>query len=169
MQFWKGLKIEGKKELINLTAIYILISSQSEKWRKFLSPSSFFSMLPVTINSTMAKTEIIYLPKKCGGIYSNEFHIKWIIGIHGIWNNQNPGSHFGVTSTTNPAHLPQYWQNWPNRQCCLAGSSKTAHRILIFSIAMGTDKLFYVKFIATYAPTFFGYIISVWAIVIQVW
>jgi hypothetical protein len=32
---------------------------------------------------------------------------------------------------------------------------------LIFSIAMGADNSFYVKFIATYAPTFFGYIISV--------
>ena len=30
---------------------------------------------------------------------------------------------------------------------------------------MGADNLFYVKFIATYAPTFFGYIISVLAIV----
>ena len=35
---------------------------------------------------------------------------------------------------------------------------------MIFSIAMGADKLFYVKSIATYAPTFFGYIISVLAI-----
>ena len=33
---------------------------------------------------------------------------------------------------------------------------------------MGTDNSFYVKSIATYAPTFFGYIISVLAIVIQV-
>ena len=31
---------------------------------------------------------------------------------------------------------------------------------------MGADKLFHVKSIATYAPTFFGYIISVLAIVI---
>ena len=53
--------------------------------------------------------------------------------------------------------------NWPNRQCCLAGSSKTAPRILIFSIAMGAEYLSYVKFIATEAPTFFGYIISVLA------
>ena len=36
-----------------------------------------------------------------------------------------------------------------------------APRILIFSIAMGFDYSFYVKFIATWAPTFFGYIISV--------
>ena len=36
---------------------------------------------------------------------------------------------------------------------------------LIFSIAMDADYSFYVKFIATYAPTFFGYIISVLAMV----
>ena len=53
--------------------------------------------------------------------------------------------------------------NWPNWQCCLAGSSKTAPRILIFSIAMDVDNSFYVKFIATYVPTFFWYIISVLA------
>ena len=40
-----------------------------------------------------------------------------------------------------------------------------APRILIFSIAMDADNSFYVKFIATYAPTFFGYIISVLAMV----
>ena len=38
-------------------------------------------------------------------------------------------------------------------------------RILIFSIAMDADNSFYLKFIPTYAPTFFGYIISVLAIV----
>ena len=42
-------------------------------------------------------------------------------------------------------------------QCCLAGSS----RIFIFSIVLGAEYLSYVKFIATYALTFFGYIISV--------
>ena len=55
--------------------------------------------------------------------------------------------------------------NWPNRQCCLAGTSKTAPRILTFSIAMDVDNSFYVKSIVTYAPTFFGYIISVLAMV----
>ena len=48
-------------------------------------------------------------------------------------------------------------------QCCLAASSKTAARILIFSIAMGAEYSSYVKFIATRAPTFLGYIISVLA------
>ena len=51
--------------------------------------------------------------------------------------------------------------NWPNRQCYLAGSSKMAPRILIFSIAMDAHNSFYVKFIATEEPTFLGYIIQV--------
>ena len=44
--------------------------------------------------------------------------------------------------------------NWPNWQCCLAGSSKTAPRILIFPIAMDADYSFCVKSIATYVPAF---------------
>ena len=52
-------------------------------------------------------------------------------------------------------------------QCCLAGISKTAPRIFIFSIVLGAEYLSYVKPIATYAPTFFGYIISVLAIVLH--
>ena len=36
---------------------------------------------------------------------------------------------------------------------------------MIFSIAMDANKFFYVKSTATYAPTFFGYIISVLAMV----
>ena len=42
--------------------------------------------------------------------------------------------------------------NW---QCCLAGSSKMAPRILNFSIAMGADYLFDVKNIDIWAPAFF--------------
>ena len=38
-----------------------------------------------------------------------------------------------------------------------------ARRILIFSITMGAEYLSYVKFIASEAPTFFGYILSVLA------
>ena len=53
--------------------------------------------------------------------------------------------------------------NGPNWPCCLAGSSKTAPTILIFSIAMDAEYLPYVKSIATFAPTFYGYIISVLA------
>merc|ERR1711894_738018 len=39
--------------------------------------------------------------------------------------------------------------NWPNWQCCLAGSSKTAPRIFIFSIVLGAKYLSYVKSIET--------------------
>ena len=44
-----------------------------------------------------------------------------------------------------------------------------APRILFFSIAMGADYSFYVKFIATFPPTFLEYNNSVWAIVIFLW
>jgi hypothetical protein len=43
------------------------------------------------------------------------------------------------------ANPPIYHENVPKGldwQCCLAGSSKTAPRILIFSIAMGAKPLF---------------------------
>jgi hypothetical protein len=53
----------------------------------------------------------------------------------------------------------QHWQFSPfgpifkvnglDWQCCLAGSSKTAARILIFSTAMGAKPSFYMKSIAT--------------------
>ena len=62
------------------------------------------------------------------------------------------------------------WPIWPNFevngldwQCCSAGSSKTAPRILIFSIAMDADYSFCVKSIAPFALTFLGYIILVLA------
>ena len=46
---------------------------------------------------------------------------------------------------------------------CLAGSSKMAPRIYIFVIVLGGKYLSYVKSIATFALTFFGYIVSVLA------
>ena len=39
-------------------------------------------------------------------------------------------------------------------QCCLAGSSKRAPKIFIFSIALGAENLSYIKSIETYARTF---------------
>ena len=67
------------------------------------------------------------------------------------------------------------WPIWSNFevngldwQCCLAGSSKTAPRIFIFSIVLGAKYSFYVKSIATYAPTFFVCNNSVLAIVMSV-
>ena len=68
--------------------------------------------------------------------------------------------------------LPDIWPNFEvnglNWQCCSAGRFKKAPRILIFSIAMDANNSFFVKSIATYAPTFFGYIISVLAMVLSV-
>ena len=53
------------------------------------------------------------------------------------------------------------WPIWPNFevngldwQCCLAGSSKTAPRIFIFSIVLGAENLSYVKSIETHARAF---------------
>ena len=60
----------------------------------------------------------------------------------------------------NLANLAQFEVDGLNWQSCLASSSKRALRILIFSIAMGAKYLSYVKSIATFAPTFYGYIIS---------
>ena len=50
---------------------------------------------------------------------------------------------------------PIFAVNRLNWQCCLAGSSKTAPRILIFSIAMGADYSFEVKNIEIWVPAFF--------------
>jgi hypothetical protein len=47
--------------------------------------------------------------------------------------------------------------NWPNWLCCLVGSSKNGPRGLIFSIVLGAEYSFYVKYIATYAPQFIWY------------
>ena len=44
---------------------------------------------------------------------------------------------------------PLYEVNGLDWQCYLAGSSKTAPRILISSIAMGAKASFFLKFIAT--------------------
>ena len=50
-------------------------------------------------------------------------------------------------------------------QCYLAGSSKKVSRSFTFLIVQGAEYSFYVKTIATYAPTFLGYNNLVLAIV----
>ena len=53
---------------------------------------------------------------------------------------------------------PIYLKNGPNGlnwQCCLAGSSKTAPRILIFSITIGADYSYEMKNSEIWAPAFF--------------
>ena len=92
---------------------------------------------------------------KLGGTGLNGNKHKCIICIHGHWKNQNPGGLFGATSQT----ALQIQSIWPiflvdrlNWHCCLAGSSKTAPRILIFSMAMGVDYTFELISIKTCAP-----------------
>ena len=79
------------------------------------------------------------------GIVNNKFHIKWRFGTLGSWKNQNPGGHFGATSLTalpiQPI-LPDFLVYGPNYQCCLAGSSQTAPRILVFSNQVVSPSLF---------------------------
>ena len=85
-----------------------------------------------------------------------EIKKKWLV----------PFGSYLLNSTANPAHFhskPSFEVNGLDWHCCLAGSSKRAPRILIFSIAVGAEYLSYVKSIATFAPTFYGYIISVLA------
>ena len=52
--------------------------------------------------------------------------------------------------------------------CCLAGSSKTAPKILIVSIAMVADYLFDVKIFDIWAPPFFKHNNSIIATVLQI-
>ena len=67
---------------------------------------------------------------------------------------------FGATSKRALPIQHIHFENGPNGlnwQCCLAGGSKTAPRILIFSIAMGANNSFELIFIETYTPQFNGH------------
>jgi hypothetical protein len=62
-----------------------------------------------------------------------------------ISKKPKPGGRFGTTDYTALPIQSIYHGNGPNGlnwHCCLAGSSKTAPRILIFSIAMGAKPSF---------------------------
>ena len=73
--------------------------------------------------------------------------------------NQNPGSCFEATSQTALPVWPNFEVNGLDWQCCLAGSSKTAPRVLIFSIVLGAECLSYLKSIETHARAFLTLII----------
>ena len=79
---------------------------------------------------------------KCEHSGGHENQFRWGIGIHNIWKKLNPGSHFGATSWTAMPSQPIcliFAVDWLVWLGYLAGSSKTAPRILIFSILMGAD------------------------------
>ena len=71
---------------------------------------------------------------------------------------------YQLNSTANSAHLPEIWPSFEvnglDWQCYLAGSSKTAPRILIFSIAIGADYSNEMKNSEIQAPEFFKHNIS---------
>jgi hypothetical protein len=77
------------------------------------------------------------------------------------WKSWEPFWSYKLNSTANSAHLPQNWAKLAKSAVLFSWKLKTAHKILIFSIAMGADHSFYVKSIATYALTLYGYFISV--------
>ena len=63
----------------------------------------------------------------------------------------------------------EFGPNGLNWQCCLAGSSKTAPRILIFSIAIGANYSYEVKNSEIWAPAFFKHNNSSIATVSRKW
>ena len=89
----------------------------------------------------------------------------WIPGQLKKWKSWEPFWSYQLNNTANPAHLPQKCAgpNWLNWQWCLPGSSKMAPSIFIFSIVLVAEYSSYVKSNATFALTFFGYIISILA------
>ena len=76
------------------------------------------------------------------GLSSNEFHT--II---------EPGLELRAKQSIQPIYQ-EVGQNGLNWQCCLAGSSKTAPRILIISMAKDADYKFELISIKTCAPQF---------------
>ena len=88
---------------------------------------------------------------------------QWISYKINIWHpgqSWEPFWSYQLNSTAQiTSKLGKIGQNWPNRQCCLVGSSKMAPRILIFSITTGANYLFYVKTIETHAHAFLTLII----------
>ena len=71
--------------------------------------------------------------------------------------------HFGVGRRASLYQIRHV--KWAGLAVWLAGSSKTAPKNFIFSIILGAKYSFYVKSIATFAPTFLGYNNSVLVIV----
>ena len=85
---------------------------------------------------------------------ANVFHLKWIIdtrliSTHDNWKKKSeswgPFWSYQLNSTVNPAFNRKIGPNGLNWQCFLAGSFKTAPRILIFFNFMGTDYSFEAK------------------------
>ena len=89
--------------------------------------------------STLAKTEIIY-PKNVGALVVMKFTQNELSAPIAIEKIKIPGALLELPAKQHcqsSTFTSKIGPNWPNWQCFLAGSSKTAPRILIFSAAMG--------------------------------
>ena len=87
----------------------------------------------------------IIMLEKCGRPDINVFHIKRTIGNHGNLKIKILGAVLELPARQQCQSSPftsKIGPNGLNWQCCLAGSSKTAPRILIFSMAMGAKPSF---------------------------
>ena len=85
------------------------------------------------------------MPEKCGHPDLTVFHLIWIIGTCGNWKNQIMGAVLELPAKLHCQFSPfgsLHVVNGLDWQCYLAGSSKTAPRILIFSMAMGAKPSF---------------------------
>ena len=81
----------------------------------------------------------IIMHEKCGRPDSNGFQLKWRFGTHGNWKNKILGAVLELPAKQHCQFCPfgpTFEVNGLDWQCYLAGSSKLAPRILIFSIAM---------------------------------
>ena len=85
-------------------------------------------------------------------ILSPQFSFPFVVTRNGQWKLESWGPFWSCQPI-----WPIFAVNRLNWQCCLAGSSKTAPRIFIFSIAMGVDYSFELLSIETYAPQFIGH------------
>ena len=99
---------------------------------------------------------------------------QWISHKMNIWHpwqlkkskSWMPFWSYQLNSTANPAHLPQNWAKLAKSAVLFRQSLQNGTQNFDFFNCHGCQYSFYVKFIATEAPTFFGYIISVLASVI---
>ena len=99
------------------------------------------------------------MSNKFGHSMDNGNNLKWIISTHGNWKKIKI-LNFRATRWTSLPIPPIHRENGPNGlnwKCCLAGSSKTAPKVLIFSIAMGADYSFELISIFHWVPQFFMY------------
>ena len=104
--FWKIRKIILGNLTVNADRFWphcaLADLSIVERWLqnlKSLHHDNFcsFSILDGLWQNALPR-KILLCPKNWGGIVLNGNKLKWIIGTHDNWKNQDPGGRFGATS-----------------------------------------------------------------------